>query len=66
MALGKHTRTAQGTFRKERSDSLIKNLKEEYPELAKINGNMKLGTLEEKLKVDSLHQAIKVLQEKKK
>jgi hypothetical protein len=55
MALGKHTRTEQGTFRRERSDSLVKNLKQEYPEFEKINGNTKLGTLREKFGVDSLN-----------
>ena len=53
--LGKHQRTEQGTFRKERADSLVKNLKQEYPEFAGINGNTKLGTLKEKFGVDSLN-----------
>jgi hypothetical protein len=53
--LGKHERTEQGTFRKERADSLIKNLKQEYPEFAKIHGSTKLGTLKEKFGVDSLN-----------
>lgn len=61
MALGKHTRTEQGTFRRERSDSLVKNLKQEYPELANINGNTKLGTLREKFGVDSLDDVLKAL-----
>jgi hypothetical protein len=57
--LGEHTRTIKGTFRKERSDSLVKNLKKEYPQLAKINGNTKLVTLLEKKGVDSLSQLLK-------
>lgn len=64
MSLPKHTRTAAGTFRKERADSLVKNLKQEYPELAKINGNTKLGTLEKNLGVDSLNQVRKALRNK--
>jgi hypothetical protein len=59
--LGKHEKTAGGTFRKERSDSLVKNLKEDYPQLAKFNGNTKLGTLLEKKGVDSLSQLLKKL-----
>lgn len=61
MPLGKHTRTAKGTFRRERADSLIKNLKKEYPALKNVNGNMKLGTLRDRLGVDSLSQALKKL-----
>jgi len=55
MALGKHQRTNQGTFRRERSDSLAKNLREDYPEFKKVHGSTKLGTLEEKYGVDSLN-----------
>jgi hypothetical protein len=54
--LGKHTRTEKETFRKERSDSLIKNLKKDYHQLDKFNGNTKLGTLLNKYDVDSLSQ----------
>lgn len=54
MSLGKHTRNQDGTFRKERADSLVKNLREEYPELRGINGNTKLGTLKERYNTDSL------------
>jgi len=61
MSLGKHQRTDAGTFRRERSDSLIKNLKKEYPALEPINGNMKLGTLKKELGVESLSQALKKL-----
>jgi len=62
MNIGKHTRTDIGRFRKERSDSKISNLKKEYSALEGINGNMKLGTLEKKLGVDSLSQALKKLE----
>jgi len=64
MPLGPHTRTDKGTFRRERGDSLIKNLKKEYPELKPVNGNMKLQTLRDRLGVDSLNQALKKLRER--
>jgi len=66
MALGQHSKNpVSKRIRKERSDSLIKNLKKEYPILQDQNGNMKLGTLEERLGVDSLSQALKKLREEK-
>ena len=61
MGLKQHTRNRNGEFRRERADSLIKNLKKEYSEFSDINGNMKLGTLREKLGVNSLDSALKVL-----
>jgi hypothetical protein len=65
MALGQHAKnSASGRIRKERADSLVKHLKKEYSELENINGNMKLGTLENKLGVDSLSQALKALRRK--
>ena len=57
--LGKHTRTGKGAFRRERSDSLVKNLKQDYPELADINGNTKLGTLRKRYDADSLDEVLK-------
>lgn len=65
MALGKHERTKSGTFRRERADSLVKHLKKEYPELEGVNGNMKLGTLRDRLGVDSLDQVLRKLREEK-
>lgn len=66
MALGKHTRNeASGRIRKERSDSLVKHLRNEYPEFKGINGNTKLGTLEKRLHVDSLSQVRKKLRDMK-
>lgn len=56
MALGKHTRTSQGTFRRERSDSLAKNLRKDYPEFEHVHGSTKLGTLKDRLGVDSLNK----------
>lgn len=65
MSLGKHQRTSEGTFRRERDDSLVKNLKKEYPEFRDINGHTKLGTLKERFGVDSLDQVRKRLREGK-
>ena len=65
MSLQKHQRTRSGTFRRERADSRVKELKKEYPELRDINGNMKLGTLRKRLGVDSLDQVLKKLRSKK-
>ena len=56
MGLGKHTRTQKGTFRKERSDSLAKNLREDYPEFNNVHGSTQLGTLKERFGVDSLNK----------
>jgi len=61
MPLGKHTRTEKGTFRRERSDSLAKHLREEYPELKRVHGSTKLGTLKERFGVDSLNAVRKAL-----
>jgi hypothetical protein len=64
MALGKHTRTEKGTFRRERSDSLAKHLREEYPEFNKVHGSTKLGTLKERFEVDSLNGVREALRKK--
>jgi hypothetical protein len=61
MSLDQHARTEKGTFRKERSDSLVKHLREEYSEFKGINGNTKLGTLEKQLGVDSLNKVREAL-----
>lgn len=62
MALGRHTRnSASGKIRRERADSLVKNLRKDYHILGGINGNMKLGTLEKELGVSSLSQVLKAL-----
>ena len=66
MSLSKHKRTEEGTFRRERSDSLLKNLKPEYPALEQFNGNMKLGTLRDKFGVDSLDGVLKAIRQGKK
>lgn len=65
MALGKHTRTQSGRFRKERDDSSIEKLKKEYPVLDKLHGNIKtLGGAKKSLGVDSLAQVLKTLRDK--
>ena len=61
MTLGKHTKTEEGTIRRERGDALMKNLAKEYPALKQFNPNMKLETLRNKLGANSLDQALKVL-----
>ena len=63
--LGKHQRTQEGTFRRERDDSLVKNLKHEYPEFKNIHGSTKLGTLKEQFGVDSLNQVRAALKKQK-
>lgn len=64
MPLGPHTKTEKGRIRQERSDSLLGNLAKDYKILEQFNPRMKLGTLEEKLGVDSLDQALKALKKK--
>ncbi len=60
MAFEKHKRTEKGTFRKERADSSMKELRKEYPELNKLHGNIKtLGGAEKSLGVDSLSKVLK-------
>ncbi len=65
MALGKHERTESGRFRKERGDSLAKNLRQDYPEFEKVHGSTKLETLKEKFGVDSLNQVREKLRKEK-
>lgn len=60
MKLGKHEKTNEGRFRKERKDSSMEQLRKEYPVLKKLHGNIKtLGGAEKALGVDSLSQVIK-------
>jgi len=65
MALGKHTRTEEGTIRKERADSLVRNLSKEYPVLKQFDPRTKLGTLRDRYNVDSLDGVLKTLRNKK-
>ena len=61
MPLPKHTRNENGEFRRERADSLLKNLKKEYKSLEPFNGNMQLGTLRDKFGADSLDDVLKAI-----
>lgn len=63
--LGKHEHTKEGRFRKERSDSLAKNLAKDYPEFDKVNGNTKLGTLKKRFDAESLNEVRKALRKLK-
>ncbi len=65
MSLEKHKRTQSGGFRRERADSRVSELKKEYPILRDIHGNTKLGTLRERLGVNSLNQVLKELRRRK-
>ncbi len=49
MALGQHTRTQKGTFRRERSDSTAGSLRQDYPEFAKVRSDAQLGNIKAKL-----------------
>lgn len=66
MALGKHTRTQGGTFRRERGDSLAKNLRKDYPEFNNVHGSTKLDTLRDRFGVNSLNGVREALREKSK
>jgi hypothetical protein len=61
MPLGKHIKTNEGTIRKERGDSLVKNLKEDYPILDQFDDRTKLRTLRDRYEVDSLDGLLKKL-----
>lgn len=65
MSLGKHSPTNQGTSRREREDSLAKNLREEYPEFSRVHGSSRLDTLKERFDVNSLNGAREKLKELK-
>jgi len=66
MPLGKHTKTDEGRFRKERSDSLAGNLAKDYPAFKDINPRTKLGTLEKKLGVTSVKAVVAELKKQSK
>lgn len=65
MALGKHQRTSKGSFRKERGDSLAKNLRQDYPEFENVRGDTRLDTLRKRFGVDSLDGVRKALRKAK-
>lgn len=64
MALEKHERTKSGRFRRERADSLAKNLRSEYPEFNRVHGSTKLGTLKNQFGVDSLNDVREALRKR--
>ena len=49
MALGKHSRTEKGTFRRERSDSTAGELRKDYPEFANVRADAQLGNIKRNL-----------------
>ena len=61
MPLGKHQRTEKGPFRRERADSLVRNLKQDYPVLDQFDDRTQLGTLRDRFEVDSLDKLLKKL-----
>ena len=61
MALGKHKKTDEGQFRKERGDSLARNLVKDYPEFEKVDPRTRLDTLKKRFDVDSLNEVRKEL-----
>lgn len=63
MPLPHHERTENGAYRRERADSLAKNLREDYPEFQKVHGNTKLGTLKEESGETSINGVRKYIRE---
>jgi hypothetical protein len=61
MPIPNRTRDNNGQFREKRSDTLVKNLKNDYPIFNNINGNTKLGTLKQKFNTPSLDGVMKAL-----
>lgn len=49
MALGKHSRTEKGTFRRERADSTAGKLREDYPEFNNVRADAQLGNIKRNL-----------------
>lgn len=63
MPLPKHERTQSGQFRRERADSLAKNLAKDYPEFQSVHGSTKLGTLKERFGATSINEVRQALRE---
>lgn len=61
MPLGKHQHTKHSGLRRERGDSLARNLAKDYPEFKNVDPRTKLETLRERFGVDSLNQVRKKL-----
>ena len=49
MALGKHSRTERGAFRRERADSTAGKLRQDYPEFKNVRADAKLGNIKKNL-----------------
>lgn len=49
MALGKHSRTKKGTFRRERADSTAGELRQDYLEFENVRADAQLGNIKRKL-----------------
>ena len=64
MPLGKHSKTNEGRYRKERGDSQAKNLAKDYPEFKKVAPSTRLDTLEKKFGVTDLAGVRKALKKK--
>lgn len=64
MPLGKHQRNEDGQFRKERGDSLAKNLRKDYPEFNNVRGDARLDTLRKRFGVESIDDVRKALRKK--
>ena len=45
MALGKHTKTHGGRFRRERNDSTAGTLRKDYPEFSNVRSDAQLGNI---------------------
>ncbi len=64
--LDNRSRDEDGEIREKRGDTLIKNIQDDYPVLNKVNGNMRLDTLRDKLGVGSLDAVLRAMQHKRK
>jgi len=49
MPLGKHNKTEQGRFRRERSDSTAGTLRKDYPDFSNVRADAKLGNIKKNL-----------------
>jgi len=49
MALGEHSRTEKGTFRRERGDSTAGTLREDYPEFNNVRSDAQLRNIKKNL-----------------
>jgi len=55
---GERARTNDGTLRQKRSDTHVSTIEEQYDRNFGVRGDMHLGTLLEKLNMDSLNDLI--------